>query len=1225
MEKYLSRFLMQLCQFPRGIVAALMLLAATLASALTIPSSPLSATRSVAPNIMYILDDSGSMMWDIMPDDGVIAGFHGFLFPLPQNTYGDGLYYTQNSLAGAWIQSYSGIYLAIPDFSDTNIYSVYLRSSKNNFSFYNPEKNYEPWKDSSGLYYGVESPLTSADPKKAYWNPADKLKGYIDLTVAQSTNNSSQRYVHWVSASVSNYLNAAANRVVTTRDSATYYPITFYVYDGGDVNLISSYTRYQIRGSTAYKKKLPSGSETTVSNFSWGGGRTVAQETVNFANWFQYYRSRVLAAKASTSLAFADLGSEYRIGFATINSRGSSSGEMAVPKSGNFSSTNRIDFFNKLLSIPIHPRGTPLRGALAWSGDNYKNNYWQDSVSCRRSFSILTTDGYWNGDTDYDAYNKFDNVEKGMGAPYEDTYLNTLADVAMYYWKMDLSTLANNVLATKNNPQTQQHMTMFGLSLGPRGTLNPELDLPALRAGTKLWPDPTASNPNKIDDLWHAAINSRGQFVAASDPDQFRKGLVDALNEITQMSGSQSAGGTSAATYGPGTQYFQTAFDSQNWTGDLLSFDLILDGKSVIPKTVKTWSAAEKLQSDQVGGVDRKIILGGGIAGASAIPFRWTTSNQTMLSNNGLTSSLLAYVRGSGSNEGLASGQYRPRKTRLGDIVGSSPVFVGAPSVNLSAYKDRKKMVYVGANDGMLHGFDSTDGSEVFSYIPSLLLPKLKNLADQNYADNHQYFVDGKISIAEARDHSGNAWGTYLSGSLGRGGESLFLLNVTDPASVSENKASSLVTWEFSKTNDSSLGVLHESEPKIVRLNDDKDYVLAPNGYNSSTGNSALFILPVRSSISNWILGNNYYRLTADSGKNNGLSAITPYDFNYDGKVDLVYAGDLKGNVWKFDLTSSKPAEWKVSISGASLFQALGPNGKPQPIVSAPTVSPHPDVNYRPLSATANNTGLMVFVGTGRYLDSCDKAGGTCINEDAVQSVYGLWDYGGRVCNRKELLRQRMNDIVLKDAGGNSISYRYMTNNALTYPDKGVFASACGTDLNPRTAVFTVKSDGYTQDKSFSFPSFSLSDLDREKISQYWLGWYFDLPKSGERVVSYLDYYKKRVEIQTYIPAAVSSDPCVIGNDGGYLLRVNFQNGGIFTKPRFDDLTVKDAIAKKTTNASSIVGKYIPGSLGRTKIKNGNRFSILLSLTSGGVGGELDETFSRTVHRVTWREILNGS
>lgn len=1196
--------------FIRHRLAWLWLLLASLASALDIPPQPPGGRPLVVPNVMYLLDDSGSMMWDVLPDESVYGGYHGFLFPLPDQTYGDGLYYTRANRVGVWNKpdAGNGIQLLVPAFDDDNIYSVYLRSARNNPLFYDPQRTYQPWPDGTGKAYAAVVPWQGANPARAYFNPARPLQGVLDLTRLQSSANGGQGTVHWLSARVDDYSNAAANARVDTRTNASFYPLTFYVYESGDPRQIGSYTRYQYRNGSMYRRRLPAGVESTVSQFAWGGGRTLEQEVANFANWFQYYRSRMLAVKAGSSLAFAELGTGFRVGLATINLRGSSAGELAVPQGGDFSGQNRQRFFDALLGMPLSPRGTPLRGALAWAGNNYQQNYWRDSVSCRRAFTILATDGYWNGDGDIDSGNRFGNADGSYPQPYRDSYANTLADVAMYYWKTDLSALKNTVPPLEGNPQTQQHMTTFGLSLGVRGKLDPARDLAALSppAATLAWPDPVAANPHKIDDLWHATVNSRGSFVSANDPEQFRKGLVSALSDIASMAGSHAAGGSSSAVYSDGARYYQSGFDSRGWSGNLRSFRLLLSGNSVVAETRPEWEAGAVL----AGKASRQILFNTGGTGTVSQPFSLAALQQAG-QGAGFSDALVAYLRGSRAGEGSTAPAFRARGSLLGDIVGASPLYVGAPSARLPAQAGRPAMVYVNANDGMLHGFDAASGQERFAYIPSRVLPRLPLLAKQDYAGHHEYFVDGQIEVSEAVNRDDGQVGTFLASSLGRGGPQLFLLNVTDPAAVSEY-SSSLALWEFSDAQDRNLGLLHQSPPRIVRLNDGRDYVLAPNGYDSATGSAGLFILPLARPAA-WRPGTDYRWLAADNSGNNGLSAITPYDLDGNGSVDLVYAGDLKGNVWKFDLSGSNPASWQVALGGQPLFRARGPSGLPQPITVAPAVARHPQADGVP---DATRSGLLVLVGTGRYLASCDQAGATCPGEEGVSSLYGLWDYGGAICQRSELQTQALSTLVL---AGNT--YRMGSNNTVQYPPAQIVASPCLQAGLPRKDVWTLAANG-SIDRRYAFPAFTLPADKRAASAGYWLGWYLDLPQAAERVVSYMAVLRRRLEVQTFIPAGSSSDVCEQGKDEGYLLRLDMVTGGAFVRPRFDDPVLAKAIATGVSGSRQVVGKKTAGSLGRVVLRKGTRLSTVLALTDGGIGGGVDEAWGRKVSRVSWREII---
>ena len=1178
------------------------------ALALTIPATPLGAGQVVEPNVLYLLDDSGSMMWDIMPDEGVTNSYHGWLFPLPDDTYGASLYYTTPDLSTAYSSKndFYQIYMALPSFADNNIYSIYLRSSRNNSVYYDPARTYRPWLDSNGLPFGVDAPLQNANPRKAYWNPANKGSGSINLTVSNTSTDAGQPAVHWFSSTASDYRQAAASRSVSQLTGVRYHPMTFYVYDAGpsgNPHLASSYTRYQMRGNILYKRKLPNGTEINAgAELSWADGkvsRTIAEEQVNFANWFQYYRSRFLAFKAASSHAFADLGTAYRIGLASINLRGTSSDEFLVPQSGDFSGTNRQTFFDRLLALPISLNGTPLRGALRWAGDKYQSEYWKDNIECRRAFALMTTDGSWNAEADLSV----GNVDENEGRPYADTVADTLADVAMHYWKTDLSALANLVPAKESNPQTQQHMTTIGLTLGKHGLLDPKTDLPALKSGALAWPDPFGSGAAKIDDLWHATINSRGSFISAEDPEQLRLGLVDAFKDIDNSVSSHSAGAVSGAAYTAASLYFQAQFSANGWYGQLDAYGLARLGKGYFIVNPPKWRASERLALN-----GNRQIFTSTLNGASTLPFTVAGLGVVNMAVNGLNPSMVDYLRGGRSNESPAGLKYRKRSELLGDIIDSSPLYVGRPSDKLPLHQLRPPMVYVAANDGMLHAFDVATGDERFAYIPSPALGRLASLADTDYGAKHQYLMDGQLSTAEAQ--IGSEYRTLLAGSQGRGGESLFLLDVTAPQNIQESTLPNArpLLWEFSNLNDPYLGKLYQSAPRIARLNDGKDYVLAPNGYNSLLGGAHLFVLPVSNPTHAWLPGFNYWRLSASLLSGNGLSAITPYDMDANGTVDLVYAGDLKGNLWKFDLSSKDPLYWKVGLAGQPLYKALGPKNLPQPIVSAPVLAPHPD--GKPVPVTATRPGVMVYVGTGRFLDACDQAGTQCVGEDSVDSIYGIWDYGGQVCQRKELQQQQLVNASI--ANTTTGTFRKVTKRALVYPPQTIYATPCMTGVTPRSLV---AGPGGT----YAFPAFGLPQTERVKNSSYWLGWFIDLPAEGERVVGHLRYDRRRLEVQTYIPSAVGSKACGAANDASYILRLNYQNGGPFTRPRFLHSQLDAALARKQADAFDVVGLRLQGALGRTAISN----STLLANTNGGTGGPVIEPGGRTVRRVSWREIIS--
>ena len=349
--------------------------------AVDLPTAPLQSAAAIPSNILFMLDDSGSMQFEMMPDeitwaysDGYVLRNVIYLFPPPTAQYGADNYY-----------------YGLPSFDDNNYYNYFWRSSANNSIFYDPTITYVPWVKYDGSSYG------NASPSAAYYNPANTVAGTLNLT-ARSTASFNFTYTgaQWITGSKGSLYLCSTNNC-----SQTYWPITFYMYKGtGDKSLASSYFKYQIQGTTGYKTDLNGGTPTAVTSFTWGSvTRTVAEETQNFANWFSYYRSRVNAAKAGSSIAFSKLGTNYRVGFSTINTDTLGN---AIPTSGTFDGTNRQNWFSALLGATIPPQGTPLKESLKRAGEYFSRS--DDTgpygpapqLSCRRNFTILTTDGYYN-------------------------------------------------------------------------------------------------------------------------------------------------------------------------------------------------------------------------------------------------------------------------------------------------------------------------------------------------------------------------------------------------------------------------------------------------------------------------------------------------------------------------------------------------------------------------------------------------------------------------------------------------------------------------------------------------------------------------------------------------------------------------------------------------------------------------------------------------------------
>lgn len=912
-------------------------------SALNVPTVPLQTGSAVAPNLFYMLDDSGSMQWEIMPDDYTYAYY---MFPPPGEGQGKGY-------GGAHV--YGGMmypYIVIK-FDTSTHDAVFLRSSTLNVIYYNPRQDYFPWARHDGTSF------PNANPNNAYYNPHEPGRGSLNLTSEQ------KRSAYWNNGNWKSH---------------TFWPVTYYVYkgSGSKVNK-TNYIRYQYRDGRMYEWDLSKNisTEKALSTMPWG--RSIAQELQNYANWFSYYRSRILAVRAGTSLAFSTLGDNYRVGFATIHQ----TGWKHPPANNNgFTLTERQDFYNRLFQTPISTTGTPLRSGLDAIGRQIETNldYFRPdpALSCRQNFAILTTDGYWNDASINDGtVGNQDNTDGNVithangqtsyqyqaDRPFKDSWSDTLADVAMKYWKRDLRPdLKNDVATTSADPAFWQHMTTYALSLGVNGSLNPQTDLPALTAGSKSWPNPTNSNPAKSDDLWHATVNGHGEFIAAQDPRQFTEGLKKTLGSIANRVAAASNVAGNSTKIDTDSMLYQARYKSGVWTGELLAYAVTQSGLASTPN----WNATDLLPN-----ANQRNIFSITNSGTK-ISFTWNqldSAQQTELSSP----DVLDYLRGSQSQEKSQGGNFRNREGLLGDIVNSSP-----------AYAKASDTLFVGANDGMLHAFDARTGQERFAYVPLGVYPYLKQLSDPDYG--HKYFVDGEIAISDPAETGGRA---FLVAALGRGGKGLFGLDVTNPGSFQKTD----VLWDLTADHgDPDMGYIL-GKPVIAKVDGLGWRIITGNGINSSNERAVLYIIdPTTGAVDAKIDTG-----AGSSAQSNGLSSPGVYDVDGDGDVDVAYAGDQLGNLWKFDL-----ANRSLALAGQPLFVARNGSGQRQPI-SGPI-----------LAITNTMTGdphvgkTFVFFGTGRYLTADDP------NDKSVQSWYGLIDEDSPIGSRAQLRQRSISTATLQ-------------------------------------------------------------------------------------------------------------------------------------------------------------------------------------------------------------------
>lgn len=1195
---------------------------------IAIPDDPLTTGSRVPPNILFILDDSGSMAWRYMYNPSIprISGGGISSAATGNNTGSDNSYNT----------------------TSTNINAIYDQSYVTNTIYYNPITDYVPWTGADGTpraggtsYAAAYSSPNYADgsttpggttdlsddvqtfyvPKAGNSDTTDATQYYryqiltngrvvrserlqaslssnegllrtglsggknsytatffLDVPATatnvtfstQANNGNANLYVRFNNATVNiNNFDWSATSNNSNESISINNPTAgrYYVVVRGPNSNGIAFNNLTLRGTHSALDntgETAAGCDTTTTGWGWRNctyatptGRGEAAEKVNFATWYSYNRTRTKTAKSGSSAAFSGMGNDVRVGFRTIHNRNnfnipvnSNQGLFAdISASGV---TNRSTWYQRLFDAQA-TSGTPLHGALASAGAYYANStnagpygpeVGTSQLSCRQNFAILTTDGYWNS-VSTSAGNEDGTSAAAItgpggksytytaSAPYQDTVSNTLADIAMYYWKTDLRTdLANTVPESTANPAFWQHMVTFGISIGLKGNTGMS-SVGSVPSSYAAWPDPTDNeDADRIDDLLHAAVNGRGTFLAASDPDEFTNGLKAALAAITERTGSFSNVSANSTRIDTETKVFQATYVSGVWTGE---FSAYTENATTKKFDVLAWKASEHIPS-----TGRKILTH---TGAIAATFP-TAGQVTALDRNGTSDQYkvtgannAAYIAGNRTLElRNPGGTLRNRNSVLGDVVSSSP-----------AYTSDTDTLYVGANDGMLHAIDADDGAELFAYMPAgINLADLSTISRPDYS--HRYFVDGPMVVSTRAQTPGNK--NILVGALGKGGKGVFALDVTNPGSFTAAN----VKWDKSGNNlltangyvqDADMGLV-QGAPIIAKLNNNATVAIVSNGVNSSNNHAVLFIynLDTGALVSKIDTG------VGTSAVPNGLSAPVAWDDDGDGRVDHVYAGDLYGNLWKFDLSSSTPSTWQAPTSRKKLFTAQYP-GSPatlQPITSGPTVALDPKT-YK----------TWVFFGTGSFMTTGD------VSNQNVQSLYGVIDNDSTTL-RTELTSRR---TVLAGTRDGMPVRSFEANTPLPAGSKGWFIN-----------LLTPPSDTV----------------------------------EGERIVSDPQMYGSALVVASIIPVA---DACQ--SDGkGYVNAMDAFTGtslgtSFFDLPGDDTLTDRSGNKLPIGSVDLGVGMGTMPNLMRGRLTQG-----------GSTGGKKDVkiTDPRNTGRVSWREVI---
>lgn len=1117
----------------------------------------------VAPNIVFVLDDSGSM--------GMSAR---------------GIFLFQENLRAAWGVTGGGRFTpattdGVNPYADAG--SVAGRASLKiaqcspdiNQLYYNPAILYLPPLTNDGV--------TRVNTTSDVINWGGGAMPQTDITIPVCRSGSDPILYRYKNTYTGTNPGTASGKGPPYWDGVT------------RLDLAASYTTTTLLAGTNYPKASSRTDCTTVA-----GQCTGTEELVNFRNWSNYYRDRSNMATSAVIEAFAAqaVDGSFRLGWGDINNLGISTTSSRKLTSGvqSFTASTRTNFINWLNTKKDNPgnRGTPNTVAVDSVGRYYKrtdaDGPWGTTpkassvgivtvgsptsteaqtayAQCRRSNAILLTDGYNNSGTV-----SVNNVDGGtlpsvtsptggtlqpynpIAAPYKDTHPNTMADVAMLYWGTDLmpNPVQNRVSKVPGvDDAVWQHMNFWAIGLGLDGTLDQTLYPNLTAQKTITWPAPVDNTPTAIDDTWHATINGRGGFLNAADPRTLTGSLSKMISQILKSSSSQAGVAVSTVNLTNGTKKYVPVYTTGEWSGNMVAntLDPVSGNETGISWQAETRDpvtgaeTSNTLYPDLSVPYASRIVANRNIAvgnSSGAVDFTYSAMNTAGIasqitpafSGQIVDATLINYLRGDRTQEGTGTArEYRVRQALMGDIVNSTPTFVktsidyGYGSLNsystfLTTKAGRTEgALFVGANDGMLHVLAENDGREIFAFVPRATLPRIAQLADPNYA--HRYFVDGPITQGDF--FNGTDWKNVVVGTTGGGVadstspfyslKSVFAIDATTPTTLTKSN----VLWELASDVQTELGHVL-SDVQIGLMRNGQWAAIFGNGYKSSSGKAQLFIV----NMTNGSVIRRIDTQPSTSSDTNGLGGVRLV--RDDNNVVIgAYAGDLRGNMWKFDLSDASASNWASGYGTSSapvpLYTAKDSGGGAQPITAAPLILKHPSGGY------------LVAFGTGKFFEDTD------INTTNVQTVYGIRDpvtFGTVPSPNPTVSKLGTVDRSLA-VGAQSLVKQTIAADIVVSRTITAFDDTTSTQ---NVTYYTVSTNPITWTGALAKD-----------------GWYFDQPNSGQRTVFPVDTLVASIaRVDTIVPKAIiTTDPCIAPNTGrGYNYIIDVLTGGSPLGPILD-------------------------------------------------------------------------
>lgn len=932
-------------------------------------------------------------------------------------------------------------------------------TQKTNFysSLYSvPPTSYTPLRaalSKAGRYFANKAPGQTYDPMQyacqrnysllstdGYWNTNDETSSFGPFIVN-------------------------ANTKVGNQDSAEARPMR-----DGSVTIVTTVTPYTAaatrdqQSNTQTRTRNWNRTYTTYATSKGTGGcssskylKTTQNQVYGQSQTQKFLTPQQTTYRYSNTLVTTD-------GVTTSNTNSTATADTWVIKAGASTTVSTTDTGDASASTTYSNSGSPTKTCVSSTGTD---GYSTASAGSWGSWSPSLTYSYINL-----SIGSYTAGSPTVTPTYSGGSTDSLADVAEYYWKTDLrsSTFGNCTSSSSGSSRDvcedlvrpvgddigkYQHMNTFTIGLGTSGTITYDKNYLSqttgeyadLVSGALRWPNPSNGGEGvNIDDLWHAAVNGRGRYYSALSASELSEAISGVVSTIESIPGAAAAAATSTLELVSGnTNYvFSASYTTKTWTGDLKAF--LISGDATIAAT-PSWSAQEQIDAQPY--ASRKIYFKGSggltlfeydnlgslkthfddlcskpvVSGQCAT----LTTADKVLANSG--TNLVNYLRGDRSYESAISGTtssalFRTRDHVLGDIINGAPVYVGKSTF---AYADsghadfvatttsRKPVIYVAANDGMLHAIsaDSADGGkELWAYIPTAVMEKLYKLADNGYANKHQYYVDGAPVVVDAK--IGGAWKTILVGGLNSGGSSYYALDITDPTQPA-------VLWEFTNTNIAgnpaeNLGLTY-GNPIITKNKAGVWTVVFTSGLNNTTGDGKGYLYVLNAEDGSKVqepLPTGEGSITSPSGLNRINGWVVD---GSDNTALRFYGGDLLGNVWRFDTD----ARYSAAPSVLKLAKLQIDSTHPQPITTKPML--------------AETSGAdVVVVGTGRYL------GDTDITDTTQQSLYAIRDPLGATgwdTVRTDSVNFTKQTLTLNNVDASKATSASVSNNAVNWSKGG--------------------------------------------------------------------------------------------------------------------------------------------------------------------------------------------